>query len=194
MNSYESLFCFNLLPLPKKLVPRTTNAKNIWRADWRFLLASTGGLGCGGAVVEVFASPPSAPSPAGWMACPWMTTVHGPGPWRITSPFPVLARSQSGWERQWKAERETKENWFFSPVKFLSFGFLPLFLKLCSFAKSDEFIVFLRLRTELVTPSADLGLSESEPDAQIKSASCPEQWLLEATGWFICSSWSFLSC
>lgn len=77
---------------------------------------------------------------------------------------------------------------FFSPVKFLSFGFLPLFLKLCSFAKSDEFIVFLRLRTELVTPSEDLGLSESEPDAQIKSASCPEQWLLEATGGFICSS------
>ena len=32
------------------------------------------------------------------------------------------------------------------------------------------------------------AVRESKPDAQIKSASCPEQWLPEATEWFICSS------
>lgn len=67
---------------------------------------------------------------------------------------------------------------FFCKICLLAFSFS---LKLCSFAKSDEFIVFLGLRTELETPSVDLGLSEHAADVQIKSASCPEQWLLEAT-------------
>lgn len=81
-----------------------------------------------------------------------------------------------------KQRRKLRRIDFFFSVKFLSSAFLLLFLKSCSFAKSDEFIVFLGLRAELETPSVDLGLPESEPDAQIKSASCPEQWLPEAVG------------
>lgn len=105
--------------------------EELTEGSYWFLL---GVLGCGDAVVEVspdrFASHPSAPSPAGWMACPWMTTVHRPAPWRITSLLPVLSRSQSGWERQWKAERETKANWFFFPCKISIFWFFPSLFKI----------------------------------------------------------------
>lgn len=58
-----------------------------------------------------------------------------------------------------KLRRKLRRIDFFFSIKFLSSGSLPLF-KLCSFAKSDEFIVFLEFRTELETPSADV-LSES---------------------------------
>lgn len=200
MDSYESLFCFNLLPLPKKLVPKTTNAKNIWRADWGFLLVSTKGFRlavwwrCGGSISQIillllhlYHHQLAGRSVTEWLLC----ARHSAGPLKN-----YLTASCAHWKPKWLKEimesREgNKGELIFFSVKFLSSGFLPLFLKFRSFAKWDEFIVFLRSRTELEIPTADLELSESKPDAQIKSASCPEQWLLEATGWFIWLSWSF---
>lgn len=59
-----------------------------------------------------------------------------------------------------KLRRKLRRIDFFFFYKIFIFWLSPSLFKLCSFAKSDEFIVFLEFRTELETPSADV-LSES---------------------------------
>lgn len=136
-------------------------------------------------------------SPASWQLCPGHSTgtlknyladscAHG-------RPKKVAVRDNGKQRRKLK-----RANWFFFffSVKFLSSGFLPLLFKIMQLCQIRWVHCLLGAKNRSWNSLCGPGVvRESKPDAQIKSASCPEQWLPEATEWFIwsssCSSQSF---